>query len=108
MPSGETELVVVSVAAPVTAPSWVVTVLVVVLVSEPEAQATRVLARAIRAAAKADWIRVLRMMNSLIEWIRRTPGNQQQRNACRGHTRASGVMLIQKSQNLSVVNRLIS
>jgi DNA-binding IclR family transcriptional regulator len=65
VPSGETELVVVSVAAPVTAPSCEVTVLVVVLVSEPEAQATSVLARAIRAAAEADWIRVLRIMEFL-------------------------------------------
>ena len=39
--------------------------LVVVLVSEPEAQATRVLARAIRAAAEADWIKVLRMVDFL-------------------------------------------
>lgn len=65
MPSGDTELVVVSVEAPVTAPSWEVTVLVVVLVSEPEAQATSVLARAMRAAVEADWIKVLRMRKLL-------------------------------------------
>jgi hypothetical protein len=58
VPSGDTELVVVWVEAPVTVPSVEVTVLVVVVVSEPEAQATRVLARAIRAAAEADWIKV--------------------------------------------------
>ena len=65
MPSGDTELVVVSVEAPVTVPSVEVTVLVVVVVSEPEAQAARVLAKAIRAAAEADWIKVLRMMKFL-------------------------------------------
>jgi hypothetical protein len=65
VPSGETELVVVWVEAPVTAPSAEVTVLVVVLVSEPEAQATSVLARATRTAAVADWTKVLRITGFL-------------------------------------------
>jgi hypothetical protein len=40
-------------------------VLVVVLVSEPEAQAASVLTRAIRAAAEADWTKVLGMIEFL-------------------------------------------
>lgn len=60
VPSGEIELVVVWLDAPVTVPSVEVTVLVVEVVSEPDAQATSVLARAIRAAADTDWTKVVR------------------------------------------------